>query len=601
MKFSRTPLAAALIALSTFSFHGSANAQYTNIVSFGDSLSDGGTYGSKFTTNPGSVWVELLAARLGLTLKPWTQGGTNFAQGGARVAQTPGITPAGAPERPMSTQITQYLGATGGTVTPGSLVTVWAGANDIFVNLEAAGRGLISPADVQANIQKAAGDFVTQVARLQQAGAGTIIVVNLPDIGTTPLGLNAGANKGTLSALSGLYNTIVNQGLGKIGGNVLSVNASGLLAEIIANPSLYGFTNVTIPACKTESSITCAPADLRDPSAAKTWLFADAVHPTTAGHAGIASVAAATLFSPTQFSVLPEAALNGVRAHSRVLDARQRAAQNGGNLGVFVNVDIGKNSLKGVSDMSTTSFTVGLDRQFGALRAGATIGVHETKGDLLGGNSDVKLSQPMMSIFGSTNIGPGYVGASVFAGDARYRDINRAITIGTATRIENSSTGGALLGLAVNGGWTMNAAGWQHGPFAKVEYSNVSVKGFAEPGTSSTALEVGKQRREQVLATLGYQIGATFGQGGLTYSPYLRAAYEYDLEADARNVSVRTVSMSGSQFSALGIAPNSKQVLVDAGINVRMNKLDVGLALTGGSARDSGSYSAVNLNVRMPL
>jgi outer membrane lipase/esterase len=600
MNFSLSRLAAALASATALSMSASAQAQYSGIITFGDSLSDGGTYGAKFLNNPGSVWIEILAARMGLKLTPWTQGGTNFAQGGQRVSQSPGITPTGAPERPVSAQITQYLTASGGTVAAGSLVTMWAGANDIFVNLEAASKGLISSADVQANIQKAATDFVGQVARLQKAGAGTIIVVNLPDIGTTPLGLNAGANQGTFTALSGLFNTIVNTGLGQIGGNVISINASGVLAEVIKNPSSFGFTNVTVPLCKTASSITCTPADLRDPNGGKTWLFADSVHPTTGAHEVLANVVGATMAAPIQMSVLPEASLTGVRAQSRVLDARQRASLNGGNLGVFANIDIGKNSLRGVSDMDTTSITVGLDRKFGVFTLGGAIGVHETKGDLLGGG-DFKLSQPMITMFGATNLGAAYVGANAFASDARYRDINRNITIGTATRVENSSTVGSLLGVGVNGGLWMKAGGWQHGPFAKVEYSNLALKGFAEPGTSATALQFSKQRREQLLATLGYQVSASLGQGGLTYSPYLRAAYEHDFNADAKMIGVRTVSMAGSQFASAGIAPNESQVLVEAGVNVRWNTLDIGLGITGGTNRDSGSYSAVNLGLRVPL
>jgi outer membrane lipase/esterase len=600
MRFTPKKVAAALASIAALSMSASAHAQYSGIVTFGDSLSDGGTYGAKFLNNPGSVWIEIIAARLGLKLTPWTQGGTNFAQGGQRVTQSPGLTPTGAPERPVSAQITQYLAATGGTVTPGALVTMWAGANDIFVNLEAASKGLINSAAVQANIQNAASDFVGQVARLQKAGAGTIIVVNLPDIGTTPLGVNDPANRATYSGLSSLYNTIVNAGLAQIGGNVISVNASGVLSEIISDPSRYGFTNVTVPLCKTASSVTCTPADLRDPNGGKTWLFSDAVHPTTGAHEVLANVVAATMAAPSQMSVLPEASLTGVRAQSRVLDARQRASLNGGNLGVFANIDIGKSSIRRATDIDTTSITVGVDRKFGGITAGAAIGVHDIKGDLLG-SGDFNLSQPMITVFGATNLGAIYVGANAFAGDARYRNINRNIVIGTATRIENSATTGALIGLGLNGGYWVRSGGWQHGPFGKLEYSNLSLKGFAEPGTSSTALQFGKQRREQLLATVGYQIGATLGQGGLTYSPYLRAAYEYDFNADAKNVSVRNISMAGSQFASAGITPNEKQVLVEAGLNIRLNTLDMSVGVTGGTSRDTGSYSAVNLGVRLPL
>jgi outer membrane lipase/esterase len=593
-----------LVALSVAALFvvGSAQAQYSGIVTFGDSLSDGGTYGSKFTTNPGSVWVELLASQLGLTLTPWTKGGTNFAQGGARVSQSPGITPVGAAERPVSTQITQYLTANGGKVASGSLVTLWAGANDIFVNLDAAGKGLITSAQVQGNIQQAASDLVTQVGRLRAAGAGTIVVVNLPDMGITPLGLNAGAaNKATFTALSGLYNTVLNLGLAQVGGNVISVNAYGLISEIAASPSTYGFTNVTTPACKTDSSITCSPADLRDPNAAKTWLFADTVHPTTGGHAALASVVAATMRAPSQISILPEAATNAVRAQVRVLEQRARATDAGSPLGVFINADFGKNSLAKITDMETTAFTIGMDRRFGAINAGAAIGVNTTKSDLLGGNGSFKLEQPTINFFANTARGNHYMGGNVFFGDLRFTDVTRAIAIGSALRNEVSSTGGSQAGLGVYGGMWLPLGAWQHGPVVRLDYSNATVKAFAEPGTSSTALAFGRQRREQALASLGWQIASTFGGGGLTYSPYAKIAYEHDFRASARSVSASTVSMAGSSFSMTGIAPNESQVLVEAGINARMNGLNLGLSITGGTARDSGSYSAVNVTLRMPL
>src|SRR5262249_23730655 len=60
-------------------------AQFSNVVIFGDSLSDGGQYGARFTTNPGTTAFENVARYFGYTVKPSTQGGTDYAFGGARV------------------------------------------------------------------------------------------------------------------------------------------------------------------------------------------------------------------------------------------------------------------------------------------------------------------------------------------------------------------------------------------------------------------------------------------------------------------------------------------------------------------------------------
>ena len=64
----------------------SASAQdpppFDHIVVVGDSLSDTGNAG-RFSNGP--VWVEQLAARLEVALRPTQAGGLNFAIGGARL------------------------------------------------------------------------------------------------------------------------------------------------------------------------------------------------------------------------------------------------------------------------------------------------------------------------------------------------------------------------------------------------------------------------------------------------------------------------------------------------------------------------------------
>ncbi|HEV3105524.1 MAG TPA: acylhydrolase, partial [Trinickia sp.] len=120
-------------------------------VSFGDSLSDVGTYawyalpnfgGGEFTTNPGAIWVQDVAAYYGGAIAPaysggftmttpTTQGGFGYAQGGARVALQPGV---GAPTLstvPIATQMQNYLAAHASFNT-NQLVLIQGGANDVL-------------------------------------------------------------------------------------------------------------------------------------------------------------------------------------------------------------------------------------------------------------------------------------------------------------------------------------------------------------------------------------------------------------------------------------------------------------------------------------
>ena len=150
---------------------------FTAVVSFGDSLSDIGSYapatslagngtppffGGKFTTNEtsngqpdanplGKVWVELVAASLGIVVTPAEVGFgassvkcpaaanpafastcTAYGQGGSRVTDPNGIGHStGALTVPVVTQIANHL-ARFGSFRTSDLVFVYAGNNDVF-------------------------------------------------------------------------------------------------------------------------------------------------------------------------------------------------------------------------------------------------------------------------------------------------------------------------------------------------------------------------------------------------------------------------------------------------------------------------------------
>jgi len=117
---SPTPLAriAAAVALSLAA--GIASAQFSNFYSFGDSLSDVGSFrplpifppdAGTATTNPQPLWTSWLAQRYGLSSTPANQGGNNYAEVGARVAQNPGSPadfPPTAGATPVVTQIASF-------------------------------------------------------------------------------------------------------------------------------------------------------------------------------------------------------------------------------------------------------------------------------------------------------------------------------------------------------------------------------------------------------------------------------------------------------------------------------------------------------------
>ncbi|WP_321799636.1 SGNH/GDSL hydrolase family protein [Caballeronia sp. J97] len=277
------------------------------VVAFGDSLSDVGTYaplastvgGGRFTTNPGQVWTQDVAQYYGDTLttaftidlghelKP--QSGLGYAQGGSTVAtpadQNQFLTDViGDIEMPVNQQISSYLSAHG-SFNSGQLVLVWAGANDVL----RAG----TPPAANTTVQTAANTLGQLVAKIVQSGATHVVVVNVPNIGLSPDGIKSSDGGGNLTQLSQLFNATLTSALQANGlqGKVIVVDSYAWTTQTIGNYRANGFTvSNTAQACdpsKTphDTSLLCSPATYVSSNADQTYMFADDLHPTTRMHA----------------------------------------------------------------------------------------------------------------------------------------------------------------------------------------------------------------------------------------------------------------------------------------------------------------------------
>jgi phospholipase/lecithinase/hemolysin len=304
------------VAISLFSAYGGSSGSSTStapggvnlqVVSFGDSLSDVGTYaplasavgGGRFTTNPGQVWTQNVAQYYGGTLsaaytidfthKLSAQSGLGYAEGGATVAtpadQNDFLTDViGNVEMPMNQQVSSYLG-THGSFNSNQLVLVWAGANDVL-------RAGAPPAG-SSIVQTAATTLAQLVAQIVQNGATHVVVVNLPNIGLSPDGLSQSDGGANYTQLSQLFNSTLNSALQTDGvqSKVIQVDAYTWLNGIIANFQANGFSvSNTGQACdpsKTpdDTSLLCSPATYVSANADQTYMFADDLHPTTHLHA----------------------------------------------------------------------------------------------------------------------------------------------------------------------------------------------------------------------------------------------------------------------------------------------------------------------------
>jgi len=244
---------------------------YSSILAFGDSLSDNTDYPDGFGLPPGvapftngDVWVEYLAGSLGnLPL-------LDMAYGGATTGyDNPAI---GSSVTGLNWQVDTYLGLAQMNVLPpvssDTLVTIWAGANDLFQ--------MRDPYTAESNVEAA-------VLKLANAGFQNFLIMNLPNVGESPA-FNNTPQELLATGWCQAFNDRLAQDLSMweqtySGAHFYSLDTYALLEEVMANPGAFGITNYT--------DMWLAHQD-QDPNG---YLFWDGVHPTTKAHSVIAQYA----------------------------------------------------------------------------------------------------------------------------------------------------------------------------------------------------------------------------------------------------------------------------------------------------------------------
>jgi len=606
----RCTLVSTVIALA-LAASGNAAAQFTNVYFFGDSLTDMGTYKpvlppgtGLFTTNPGPVWAQPFAEHWGFSAVPANQGGTDYAQGGARVTQSPGYPPAPPTGTavPIATQITQALGI--GPADPGAIYAVWGGGNDIFTQLDNYRAGKVTLAQLQTNVAGAGGELAQQVARLGAAGARYIMVWNMPNIGATPFGIGSGAAP-TLTAVTDLFNSALTAGLNASGVQAIRLNPYGLYAEVMANPAAFGLQNVTASACgDTTPSLLCTSANFVAPNAPQTYLWATDVHPSTAGHAILAQYAESMITGPQQIATLPLAPFAVEDANFRALDGRMwsslDAPRSRKKIETWAAYDYGSSDMSaGATNGSarTNTIAVGADTKLSdKLLIGGSFGYTENKGDFGGAGGGYKLRQPVGTFYTGYGEGPWYVGATLGAGALDYSDVNRNIPLGAGLRSESGETRGYEYTGRLLGGYWLSFQDVLHGPYARVTYTKAVVRGYSETGSDSTALAYDQQDREQLLWSLGWQVAGSIGG----VRPFARVTWEYDSMDQTPSVTASSVSLGGS-YTIPGAKPDNSYALFNLGASADFGGVTGFITGSGTAARGDGNYWAVTVGLRMPI
>lgn len=545
------------------------------ITTFGDSLSDNGNtfrstarfippsppyFNGRFTNGP--VWVEDLAAQLNVTTTS-----TNFAFGGA----TSGTANTVLPFLPgVTTQINTFLQASP-TVDPNRAYVVWAGANDYL------GGGGTNPAVPVTNIS-------TALQRLTAAGARTLIVPNLPDLGTIPAGSSDPLQSAALSQISAGHNQGLNAALRSLAQsnpdvNIIPIDIAALFATARTDPARFGFTNVTQPCLNLAAGTICPNPNQ--------FLFWDQLHPTAAGHTIIAQYAFDVLTAPQTIAPQTEVALGVARRSTRDINGRLLTLRTGEQnpnqrLGVFVKGDLNLGNRDQTDrtvgyDFDTKGVTVGADyRVRNDLALGLAFSYAHNNSDLNNDRGKIEVDSYSLSAYGSYDRNRFYADALVNYGWNDF-DITRNIKV-TGFNAAKATPSGTQFSARINTGYNLGANQLYVGPTIGVRYSKVNIDGYSERNGSILNLNVADQDADSVVLNAGVQVAYNFRTNFGTLSPYLAANYEHEFANGDRNIVTELATQPGIPRRTRIETGDRDAVRLSAGVQTQFtNNLSVGI------------------------
>ncbi|MEM9705019.1 MAG: autotransporter domain-containing protein [Pseudomonadota bacterium] len=596
-----------LIAASALSISVGSNAlaqDYDGLVVFGDSLSDPGNIFPGFRSSNGIVYAEYLPDLLNID----EANVSNFAFGGAMTRQlalasgtvTGNVTGlAFLADTDMNTQLESFFAEATGRISPSAVYIVNGGGNNGFAANGVAAISSTPDMVLTDGALDAAADIISQSSRLIAAGARTVAIPNLVNLGAVPEPLGFGTpqeatSRVRLTEFTAQFNEALTPAAADLaettGTDIVLVDANSFLADVQADPSKYGFVNASVACTSTPS---CASADL---ASQNTFFFWDEVHPTTQGHAVTAAFFADTLFSPFVLAGVGETLRDSSEAR-RQRFATMTLADLGDENGFFVFVDGGYLDLNRDAGTGVFGYTVdGWDIGGGV----GKVLSNRWAAAVYGGFSEFDGAYETIAAgFNSETI---YIGAllqgqlpigAVLTGDVSlgFSDIGSSRDTGVANQVARADQDATTIAASARLSKSIALPGFTLIPEAAVGYFRAGLDEFSQSGATGLDLAVSENNADAFYGEVGARIEKSISfPGAARLTPRARAVFRMDFDEFNQTIETSLVSAPGVPRTVFVDGYADGSLRLEGGLRLEaFDIVDVDISGGGLVARDESS------------
>lgn len=604
-RFLRGAAVAALTLAASTALATAASAQsYGRLVVLGDSLSDNGNlYLASGRTQPpsppyfqgrfsnGPVFTEQLGFAAANFNGP-VNGSINLAYGGSRTDNVVAFPPG------MRQQLTTYV-SRGGTFGANDLVSVLGGANNIFQSL---GAFAVLPPTSQGNptgfvdpvIRAAVADMNFIVGDIASRGAGTILVTNLPRLGTTPqfspTPLAALADYAGSQFNGQLQASLLTLAATRPNTNIILFDLAKVSDPIAANPGRFGLTNVT-QSCLVGATLCAAP---------DTYLFFDGVHPTAAGHRLLATLSADYLYYGDRAS---EATFQGETAFRHREDALDAATARLSGQGAW---EAGTSIVTGALYDAAGFDQRGTASQGKASSYGAQIGIESGTdtmrfglagawrvAEVEAGPTEFELQTLSLDLYGGWRSGNVFVNGAVGVASEDFNDISRVSSL--AALVQTGSTRGFSSGAKVQAGMWFDAGGIAVSPRVGITWASSEIDGYTEQGFAAS-YQYSDREVKGITGEVALRAETTMGGFGV----FAEGGYRDSLDDSSEAVRVGIAGNPARILSREFDDPFGGSLLASAGISGEIGPFDLEVGYRGRFGDSADSHMG-GITLKLPL